>query len=59
MKIVVHYPKSADKINELKKRVADIHAQTAARYIESLLCPKEQKLEIVEQLLTEINLKPK
>ena len=59
MKIIVHYPTTADKIDELEKSVADIHAQAVARYMENLSCPKKQKIKIVDQLLSEINLNQK
>lgn len=50
MNIVVHYPKSADAIAELEKRVAEVHIETVTTYINSLSCPKSQKLSLIEKL---------
>lgn len=50
MNIVVHYPKSADAIAELGKRVAEVHIEAATAHINSLSCPKSQKLELIEEL---------
>ena len=49
--IVVHYPKTPEKIADLQKRVADIHAQAVARRIEKLSCPKEQKLKLYDDII--------
>ena len=50
MNIVVHYPKSAENIEKLQKRVATIHAQAVVGYIQKLSCPKEQKIHLVKEV---------
>jgi len=50
MNIVVHYPKSADRVAELEKRVATIHIEAVSSYINNLSCPKSQKLELVDSV---------
>jgi len=50
MNIVVHYPKLADAIAELEKRVAEVHIETVTAHINSLSCPKSQKLKLIDEL---------
>ena len=50
MNIVVHYPKLADAIAELGKRVAEVHIEAVTAHINSLSCPKSQKLKLIEEL---------
>ena len=50
MNIVVHYPKSADAIAELEKRVAEVHIEAVTAHINSLSCPKSQKLLLFEDI---------
>lgn len=50
MNIVVHYPKSADRAAELEKLVAKVHIEAVTAHINSLSCPKSQKLELIEKL---------
>jgi len=50
MNVIVHYPKSADSIRCLQKRVAMIHAQAVLSYIQKLSCSKEQKIKLIEEI---------
>lgn len=50
IEIIVHYPKTSDKIKELEKRVAVIYAQAVTQHIEKLSCPKEQKLKLYDEI---------
>lgn len=50
MNIIVHYPKSAELSVELEKRVATVHIDAVTTRINSLPCPKSQKLELIEKL---------
>ena len=50
MNIIVHYPKSAELSAELEKRVATVHIDAVTALINSLSCPKPQKLCLVEEL---------
>lgn len=38
----------------LKKRVASVHTGVAVKYIQKLNCPKEQKIELIEQIKYEL-----
>ena len=53
MKIIVHYPTSEKGCKELARRVAEIHATATMQYIESLPCPKMQKLAMLDAILHE------
>lgn len=50
IEIIVHYPKTIDKIRELEKRLAIIHVQAVTQQIEKLSCPKEQKLKLYDEI---------
>ncbi len=50
MNVVVHYPKGEENINELKSRVAKVHAEAVSTYIKKLTCPKNQKLELLNDV---------
>lgn len=50
MNIIVHYPQSAEAITELEKRVTTVHIEAVTAHINSLSCPKSQKLELIEEL---------
>lgn len=50
MNIVVHYPKSEEAIAKLEKLVATVHIEAVSSHINSLSCPKSQKLEFIEKL---------
>lgn len=38
-------------MDELKERVAQVHADAAIRYIVNLSCPKEQKTELLKAVI--------
>ena len=57
MDMVVHYPKAADKRNELSKSVAILYAESIVRYIEKLNCPAEQRLAIMDAILETVKTK--
>lgn len=50
MNIIVHYPQSAEAMAELQKRVANVHIEAVTTHINSLSCPKSQKLSLLEEL---------
>jgi len=52
MKIIVHYPTSDKGREELAKRVAQIHAETAMQYIGKLSCSNEQKTALIDAIIT-------
>ena len=49
MNIIIHYPKSVEDIDELKKRVAKVHVEAIASYISSVNCPLFQKLILLKK----------
>ena len=57
MDMVVHYPKAADKQDELSKMVAMLYAESIVRYIEKLNCPAEQRLAIIDSIIEYIKTK--
>ena len=48
--IIIHYPKTPEKVIELEKRVAVVYAQTVTQHIEHLPCPKEQKIKLYDEI---------
>ena len=48
--IIIHYPKSPEKMKELERRAGELHALTVSQYIERLHCPKEQKLILYNEI---------
>ena len=50
MNIIVHYPQTAENIAELEKRITAVHIEAVTAHINSLSCPKSQKLALVEEL---------
>jgi len=53
--IIMHYPKSEDDLIELRNKVAVIHAEAVATYIEKLHCPTEQKIALIDAIISECN----
>lgn len=51
MKIIVYYPKDEKDIKKLAEKVADAQGLAIKNYIEKLSCPKDQKKEILEQVM--------
>ncbi len=51
MNIIVHYPTTSEKIEELKNRVATMHIEAITTQLNSLSCPKSQKLLLLEEIL--------
>jgi hypothetical protein len=49
--IIVYYPKTRENINELHKKVAEIHAEAVLRNIQNLPCPKEQKIRLLNKII--------
>lgn len=53
MNVIVHYPKSAEALTAQQNNVAKIHIDAVMSYINSLSCPKEQKLQLLNSLKTD------
>lgn len=45
MKVFVYYPKTEEGINELKKRITDIHIDAVREYLSELPNPDREKIE--------------
>jgi hypothetical protein len=50
LNVIVHSPKSPERLLDLQKRVATIHAEAVLKYIAKLPCPKEQKMQLVSSI---------
>lgn len=49
--VIVHYPETEDGRCELRKCVAEVHADMVKRYIHKLDCPLEQKIELLDKVI--------
>jgi hypothetical protein len=49
--VIVYHPKSTENIRILQKKVAAVNAEAVLRYIESLHCPKEQKVNLLNNVI--------
>ena len=50
IQIIVHYPETPGKQALFDARVAKLHAEYVAQYIEKLNCPIEQKLKLIDAI---------
>jgi len=48
--IIVHYPATTKELAELEKCVATVHIDAVTTRINSLSCPKFQKLALIDKL---------
>jgi len=48
--IIVHFPKSSEESEKLKKTVSKVHSEAVTAFINSLSCPKFQKLTLVDEI---------
>ncbi len=55
MNVVVHYPKSKDIRDELTVQTARLHAEHIEFCINHLNCPTEQKLELIDAIISDLN----
>lgn len=54
MDVIVHYPMTPEQQTVLEAKVAKAHAEHIARYIERLNCSSEQKLALIDAIITEV-----
>lgn len=54
LELVVHYPQGEEEKLALARRVADVHAQIAARQLRGLHCPAEQKLALAKAVMERV-----
>ena len=50
MGVIMHYPTAPEKLEEISKEVAVVHAQTVMEQIKAKPCPVEQKAELIEAI---------
>ena len=53
MKVIVHYPKTEQGKQNLKKAVADTHIDAVIKYVSMLDCPKEQKEKLIKEIIND------
>lgn len=51
IRLSVHYPKTAEGLEELTGRVSDAHAAAVTQRIKALNCPTSQKLELLDAII--------
>lgn len=49
--IIVHYPTTEEGWRELRRRVAEVHADAVLTYIQKLNCPTWQKIELLDAII--------
>ena len=49
--IIVHYPTTEEGWRELRRRVAEVHADVVTNYIRNLKCPTWQKIKLVDAII--------
>ena len=49
--IIVHYPTTEEGWRELRRRVAEVHADVVTNYIRNLRCPTWQKIKLVDAII--------
>ena len=54
MKAIVHYPKNRDYQEELSQKVAAVHAEAILRKLQTISCPKEQKIQIIKDIINDV-----
>ena len=55
MNVVVHYPKNKDTQDKFAVQAARFHAEHIEIFIKHLNCPMEQKLELIDAIISDLN----
>jgi len=50
LNIIFHFPKAEKGVQELQKRVAEVHAEAVSHYLQTLSCTQEQKKALIEEV---------
>lgn len=50
MKIIVHYPRTEQGKQKLKRAVTDVHIGAVLKYVSELNCSKEQKEKLMKEV---------
>ena len=51
--LIVHYPKTEEGWKELRKRVAEVHADAMMTYVRKLNCPHWQKIKLIDAVIAD------
>ncbi len=51
MKIILHFPQSEDGKTAIARELAAFHAEQAAKKIQNLPCPTEQKVAMLDAVV--------
>lgn len=54
MKVVVYYPKEGEDTKLLEQNAANVHAQAVKQYIEGLPYSKEEKSQMIQEIIEKI-----
>lgn len=49
--VIVYYPKTEEGQEELRRRVALVHADAVNNRLKALNCPEKQKLELLDAVI--------
>ena len=55
MNINVHFPTSTQGMEELTRRVSEVHALAIVSFIQSLNCPTEQKHRLLDVIRDDVS----
>ncbi|MBO5020426.1 MAG: hypothetical protein J6D52_07160 [Clostridia bacterium] len=50
MKIIVHYPETKESAQELKKKVAQVHAEVVGNFVSNINCNSEERINLIEEI---------
>lgn len=53
--VIVYYPKTEEGQDELRRRVALVHADAVNRRLKELRCPEKQKLELLDAVIDTVH----
>jgi hypothetical protein len=54
LKVVVNYPATDKGVEELKRSISLLHAQSIMEKLQSLNCPTKLKLQILDEVIEKI-----
>ena len=48
LKIIVHYPETTEEAEILKKKVAQVHAESVIQHVSKLNCNNDEKVNMID-----------
>ena len=57
MKVYTYYPNNEEGMKELRKKVANVHAESVRQTLKELKCSKEQKKALLDDIVKEAKAK--